>query len=168
MRILTLTFLFIICTITIFAQQSAEDFIRSGLQKDSANAFKKAVDDFNRALNIDPDNVEARYYHGVMMFQMEDYGASLSDFDAAIVSDNESVELFYMRGNAKFNLGLFKDAIEDYNQALKLDSTDKEIFYNRAIAKYNTGEKLDACRDLESAKRYGDSWAEKTQEEICK
>ena len=167
MKLRFLLFSFLIVS-TAFGQNTADDYIRSGNQKEKVNDYKGALMDYQKAYEMDPANTEALYSTGYMKFLMQDYMSAITDFDNAIKSDTESVELFYARGNANFEMKNYSAAIIDYNHAIFLDSTDKESYYNRAIAKYNSGQRESACKDLLMAKKYGDPLAEETWKELCR
>lgn len=152
----------------VMAQNSANDLIERGNQKEEANDYKGAFADFNNALLISPENPKVLYYSGFIKFQLGDYANAISDYNLAMESDSESVELYYCRGNAYFELNFFKEAIFDYSKAILLDSTDSQSFFNRAIAKYTMGETAACCKDLQSAIKYGDKEAETVRREICR
>ncbi len=151
----------------VLGQTTAENFVRSGNQKENQKDYKGALADFNKALEIEPGNVDALYYRGYIKFQLQDYASAIADYDAAAEKDSVDAEIFYGRGNAKFDLKNYKGAIEDYNKAIYLDPTDVDSYYNRAIAKYKTGERESACKDLMMAKKLGDKTAEDVMRELC-
>ncbi len=158
---------FLLFSIISFGQKTADDFIKSGNQKESAKDYSGAAKDFAQAVQIDPKNSEALYYLGYINFEMKDYESAIMHFDLAIKSDSGSVELFYNRGNAKFELKDYKGAIDDFGKAILLDPQDEECYYNRAIAEYNIGESEASCKDLQMASKLGDTMADAVIKELC-
>src|ERR1041385_8367789 len=104
--------LILLISASAFAQQKADDLVKSGNKKDSEKNFNGAIDDFSAALKLDSDNVNAYYYRGYVKYEMKKYEEAISDFDQAISLDSIDVESFFNRGNAKFELKDYKGAIE--------------------------------------------------------
>jgi tetratricopeptide (TPR) repeat protein len=153
---------------SVFAQQNADDLIKSGNKKDSEKNFPGAIQDFSAALKLDSGNVTAFYYRGYVYYEMKNYTAAIKDFNQAITLDSEDVESFFNRGNAKFEMKDYKGATADYAFALTLDPKDKQCYYNKAIAEYNLGNMDVVCHDLEQAAKLGDTMAKEVIKELCK
>ncbi len=167
---LTVLALLTFATSALFAQSTADsdDLTKSGNKKDSLKNFQGAIDDFNAALKLDPENVNALYYRGYVYYELKKYPEAIKDFDKAITLDSLDVESFFNRANAKFELKDYKGAIADYKSALTLDPKDRECYYNKAIAEYSVGNLEDVCHDLEQAAKFGDTMAAEVIKQLCK
>src|SRR6188508_2778821 len=97
MNIVALAILWIFCSLAAFAQDRASDILTTGRQQlekarteNSDSAFRQAEDTFTKALESDPDNVdaftgrgEARNARGVIAFSKGAVGAGTALFTAA-------------------------------------------------------------------------------------
>ena len=79
----------------VSAQKTADEFIKSGNQKEDVKDYKGALADYNQAIMLEPQNSEALYYRGFVKIRMQDFGNAITDFDLALAVDTESVELYY-------------------------------------------------------------------------
>jgi tetratricopeptide (TPR) repeat protein/CHAT domain-containing protein len=83
-------------------------------------AYDKAIADYSRAIQIDPENVLYLESRGTSYRLSKRYGAALRDFNKAIEMDAGRVSLFNSRGHVFYELGEFANASDDYGSAIKL------------------------------------------------
>ena len=102
--------------------------------------FDKAIQDFNTAISLKPDYVEA-YYNRGEAYQNQD------KLDLAIESYNKAIELDPKFASAYFNRGLaysgkndLERAIVDYNKAIELSPEHAKAYYSRGNAYIYIGE----------------------------
>ena len=89
-----------------------ENFYKSGNKKFDENDYQGAIDDFSKAIELDPQNVELEYtYRARAKFSLGDYQGAIDDYTKAIELDSENGELEYAsRGRAKYFLKDFQEA----------------------------------------------------------
>ena len=87
----------------------------AGTAKFNLDDLEGAVPDFSRAIEIDPERVDAYKNRGLMRFRLGE-----SEFS---------------RGNTKAAQRLYETAIEDYTQAIKLNPEDTETYSKRGAVK---------------------------------
>jgi len=97
-----------------------------------------ALQDFNRALNINPQLYDAYKYRGNIMGLRKNYEASVNDLSKYIKQFPNAAPEIYNRGLSLTNLNQDSLALEDYNRCLELDSK----FYRAYRARGNTYLKL--------------------------
>ena len=93
-----------------------------------AGAGPYAIEDFNRALNIDPALAVAYFNKGVVFVHHEYWSEAIRNFNDAIAIDPDYAEAFTRRGLAKLNSSRhnFKQACADFKKGLELGDEDAE------------------------------------------
>ena len=139
-----------------------------GQRKYNANHYHEAVADFDKAIKLNPQKVDAYYNRGLAKFTLGDlefaqgnlekarklYEAGIEDSTQAIKLNPEDAYAYHNRAGGKFRLGQFEvnraditkvqayyqGAIRDWTQVIELDSELADPYNNRGIAKATLGE----------------------------
>ncbi len=88
------------------------------------NSFKEAIADFDAALELKPDLVEAFVERGVLFANNRRYDDAIGDYTRAIQMDPKQAKAYAMRAEAKLKSDAIDDALIDVNQALLLSIGD--------------------------------------------
>ncbi len=117
--------------------------------------YKEAVQQYSKALLINPGFPDYMSNRGVAYSALGDLEKALADLNGAIRNQQKSVvsEYYFNRGNVYRKLGRLSEAIADYSIAIKKEPGKSEYYNNRGIC-YN-GKKMysEALADFESAIR---------------
>lgn len=97
--------------------------------------YSFALADYNRSIELNPDNAEAYAKRGALRLVMEDFVDALYDFTMEL-RFMPSSKAFLNRGMAKLKLKNYDGAIGDNTKAISLDSHNSMAFANRGVAKY--------------------------------
>lgn len=123
--------------------QPAKDYYDKGFTLFNNRDFKGAIENFSKAIEIDPSLEQAYESRGTARYNLNDFKGALSDFDkAAELLYSGSVQinnpnLFSIRGLAKIALNDFAGAIEDITTAIDQSKRNEmKFFVQRANAKY--------------------------------
>lgn len=105
----------------------------SGQAKWQANDYQGALEDFNRSLGLDSNNLKTRYYRGMLLARnFQRYKEALSDLDLVLKNEpNDSI--YYDRGNIESTTGDLPSAIKDYTEAIALNN-NWLYYFSRANA----------------------------------
>ena len=76
-----------------------------------------ALSDFNRALELDPDNVYILYDRANLYLAMGDFEKAIDDFTHSISGNHNLAEAYYNRGLARIKNGQRKEGISDLSKA---------------------------------------------------
>lgn len=114
-------------------------------------AFTRAIADFDKVLELQPDYVDALILRGDAYSQLGQAGRALSDLNRAVTEAPDNAQAFLYRGVAQGRRGENKLALADYNQAIKLNPRYVDAFVNRAAVHAAAGRPADAIRDLDTA-----------------
>ncbi len=98
-----------------------------GMAYFSESRYDEAVEDFSKALELDPRAHKAAYYRGVVRCVQEDYARAISDFDLALDINPYHFFSLYRRSQAYFHLGDFPKALADCQGAELIDPDNEQI-----------------------------------------
>lgn len=111
----------------------------------------RAIDLFNKAIELDPQNPEAYAGRGWVKLKSDQYEEAIDDYDKAIKLDPEKASSYSERAIAKKNNGNIEQAINDFNKAIDIDNTNATFYNNRGDAKLSMGEYQEAKNDFQRA-----------------
>ncbi len=106
------------CGITL---SDYDDAVLDGVSNLNLNKPAKALQDFNRAIEIDPTRANAYVGRGNTLSTLGRYKEALKDYDIAIEIDPKVANAYVNRGSAYSHLTQYEKAIADYEKGLELD-----------------------------------------------
>lgn len=127
-----------------------------GLAHDSIGNHLYAIEDFNRAIEINPGYGDAYMNRGNSYCRCGRYNQALEDFNIVIKNKPGFAEAFNNRGFVYHSLGDYKQAIGDYNKAIEIKPDYLKAYANRALAYVKIGNENLAINDLKMVARLGD------------
>jgi lipoprotein NlpI len=83
--------------------------------------FNGAVDDFNQAIEIDPLNVNAYAYRGLVKDYLKNYDDAIADCSKAIELDPQKVAGYDSLGFVQNDQMQFQPALESFRKSIQLD-----------------------------------------------
>ena len=84
------------------------------------NPGSTSYNEFNKAIKIKSDYVDAYNSRGKSYLKLEQYQLAIKNFNAAIKIRADYAEAFNNRGNAFFKIGQNQYAIKDFNEAISM------------------------------------------------
>jgi tetratricopeptide (TPR) repeat protein len=121
--------------------------LRVGYLSGNIFNFDSALDDINKAIQIDPDYALAYTVRASLFFGKQDFSKAITDLDKVIKIDPFYDTYFLMRAFAKSAKSDTQGAIEDLNQAIKIkesnaENTDSYRLYLSLLVKKQTGQEV--------------------------
>uniref|UniRef100_A0A4W5M2Y3 Tetratricopeptide repeat domain 6 n=1 Tax=Hucho hucho TaxID=62062 RepID=A0A4W5M2Y3_9TELE len=107
----------------------------------------KSVQDFNRALFINPNLFQVYLSRAAFYGAKGRYSKAILNCNEAIKIQPKSVRVYLYRGALKFYLKVYKGAVEDLTMALRIDKTCSFAHYNRGVCYQQLKEYELALRD---------------------
>ena len=94
---------------------------------------QRAMRDFDRAINLDPQHGQAHVLRGVARDEFGDLQGAIADFEEAIRLDSQNAEAYNGRALVRVKLGELGSALDDLAQAVRLDPQLAVAYRNRAL-----------------------------------
>ena len=119
--------IFTIIIITTACQDKAVRYHSSGDQKAELEKYFAAIDDYNKAIELDSNYAYAYFSRGLAKRKLGDNKGAIADYTKAIeLNPNRRIATNYYnnRGIAKVIIDDYKESIADFNDAIELDSNN--------------------------------------------
>jgi tetratricopeptide (TPR) repeat protein len=194
MKPLLMTISIILISVISYGQ-SAFEYFSIGLVKYNLRDFEKAITDFDKALEANPEFSEVYNLRGASRFNLGDLEGAIEDYSMAIelerrqtggvrltvydqrgrmiesanqaMVDPSLAAPYYNRAIARVALQDYQGAIEDYTSALDIDPDLMSAFFFRGELKHRTGDRHGACSDWKRAEELGVIEAAELLKEYC-
>jgi tetratricopeptide (TPR) repeat protein len=133
------------------------DFIEASIYSDRGIAkwrlkqTKEAIDDFNKSIQLAPDNATVYNNRGNALMDLGHPDEGVKDFDRAIALSPNYGAAYNNRGNAHATLGQYEPAFQDFRKAVELMPTSAVPFNGRGKAHSELKRYHAAVRDLTRA-----------------
>ena len=116
-------------------EEALEDLIKKGKHLVSAMEFEEALICWDKALEIDGENIEVWHSRGLTFYYMEDYEEAVKCYNKVIELCPDHSYAWCDKGRALHNLGRYEEAIKCYDKTLELDPEDlyAEKFKKEAV-----------------------------------
>lgn len=127
-----------------------EFHLRKGILNNMRGQYRRAIEDFNKALELSGDNVDLQIYinRGVANMQDENYADAVTDFTEALMINPRNATSLNYRAFANYRMGNFNESISDFNKAIDLNPENAMSYYNRGMAHLRAGDRVSACADF--------------------
>lgn len=137
-------------TQTLIPKTAKEYYLRA-IQKYQAKEYTKAIEDYSRAIELDPKFIDAYLKRCEVRNQLGDNQGVLDDCYQVFSITPNVPKANYYQGRARFNLGYVEPAIESYTTAIAQDKNYAQAYYYRAIAYKELDNAVAAIEDLQTA-----------------
>ena len=127
-----LILLLVIFTPAVVAQ-SAKQYFKAGEYFLKALEYTDAIDQFTKAIDLDPDNDKAYIYRAGAYTQIGEHGKAAEDYDRASAFDQKEPELYYLSGNQWHLHGNNELALKKLNLAIELKGNLYEAYRLRSV-----------------------------------
>ena len=129
------------------------EYFKSGKAKFASGDYQGAIDDFNKAIKIDPRNPDIIWKRGIAQGRLGNHQAAQEDYMQANELKKEK-EVIYQKAI---------QSIDDCSKALKNNPHDAEAFFKRALAKGVTGDSKGMLADVEKALEINPAFAKRIE-----
>jgi len=133
------------------------DFIEASIYSDRGvakwrlNQTKEAVDDFNKSIQLSPENAAVYNNRGNALMDLGHPDEAVKDFDRAVALSPNYGAAYNNRGNARVALGQYALAFQDFRKAVELMPQSAVPFNGRGMAHAELKRYHAAVRDLSRA-----------------
>ncbi|WP_329337995.1 tetratricopeptide repeat protein [Streptomyces sp. NBC_00663] len=110
--------------------------------------YGRALEEYDRAIELAPDTVLAHYGRGLTLQLMDDYPAALIAFDRADALSPDTGWIIAERAETYRLAARYDEALTDFDRALALDPTDAGALTGRAVCRHVLGRYDEALADF--------------------
>ncbi|MEW5820812.1 MAG: tetratricopeptide repeat protein, partial [Cyanobacteriota bacterium] len=155
-------------------KEEADFYFNLGNEYYTQGEYNLAIDAYNKAINIKPDNPEIYHNAGIICIELDKYDLALDFLEKAISLDNKNDDTYYFLGHTYEICGISDKALENYGRAIALNpghanasiakqqllesreqgTKDSDSFYEIAIKALESKEYNLAVENLELAIKY--------------
>ncbi|WP_288262463.1 tetratricopeptide repeat protein [uncultured Prochlorococcus sp.] len=130
-----------------YSLSSREDFFKNALDLSSGGQFNLALQEWNRYLDLYPDDAAGLSNRGNVKLVIGDLEGSIDDQNKSISLSPSEIDPYINRGIAEEALGLWAQAKKDYMFVISKDSKNFSALYNLANVEGSTSQ-WEKARDL--------------------
>ena len=127
------------------------DFGESAIEKEEKEEYEKALEYSSRAIQKDPNRIQAYNLRSRAYTSLERYDRALEDLAEAKNIDSDDAETYFNRGYLYQQQDLYSDAINDYDTAISKKEDYGEAYYRLGLIKYELDQVEEALTDFEKA-----------------
>lgn len=129
----------------------AEALLNRGLAFSEGSEDGKAIEDYSRAIALNPQYTAPYQGRGESYFRSGDAQKAVADFDAVLKIDAQNTLALHSRAAVRVHAGDYDAALADFAQLLALDGTDADAFAGRGLVFEHKGDRTHAEADYRKA-----------------
>jgi len=137
---------------TYTPQNNADAYFKSGNDKATKSQWDLAIQDYNKAIELDPQYAEAYLARGNINIAKKQYDPALQDLGKAIELDPGNKLAYVLRGAVYQLKNQYKQAIQEYTKVIELDPNDAQYYYIRGLSYNVVGNRKLAEADFSKAR----------------
>ncbi len=119
--------------ITKYPDKDSRPFACRGIYYKEINEPDKALKDFNRDLELDPNDVEIMQFRGNIYFNKGKDDSAYADYNRAVKIRQDNALTFGNLGAIYVRRNQYDSALYNLNKALEMDTTQHFSYANRAV-----------------------------------
>ena len=120
MAYLPLALLFLLLLPGLSAAQDVQSYIDQGIQHSQAGRYDQALQAFDQALKLKPNDPALITYKGIVYYARGQNDQAMKEFEAAIKLNSNFGRAYYQRGMIYQSQDKFHPALEDIQKAKNL------------------------------------------------
>lgn len=132
--------------ISLYPNEPEFYYIR-GVIYNSREKYAKALDDFDRGIELKPISNIYKYYlgRGVSHLNLLEYDQALSDLSSAIEINDTVAGAYHSRAMVNYELHDYNAAVNDFLKVLEHSQGNAALYFNLGMSYYRLNENAKAC-----------------------
>ncbi len=137
-----------------------EEYFELGVDSYENDEIDNAITNLSKAIELNPDYVDAYYFRGLVYITEEDYDKAIADYTKAIELDpNNNSEIakatgasaYFLRAGAYYENYDYDAAIADFDKAIEMNPGHSDAYYLRGEVHYFDNNDDKAIADFTNA-----------------
>lgn len=116
-------FIFFTKAINKDPKQPADVYYARGFTYQELGSYQQALDDYKKAIELNPDLAGAHQNSGNCYYALKDYSNALNSYAISEKLQPENSTVYYARGFVYLDTGYKEKACEEWNKALQMGNT---------------------------------------------
>lgn len=134
----------------------AEAAFEKGIESGKQNNFPKAVENFDKAIKLNPNRADFYASRGHAHYYMKQYPKAINDYTKAIEKNPNFALAYSMRGLSRTRSGQYPKALEDFNKAITFGPNEADYYKGRGFTHLLMEQYGPMCQDYQKACSLGD------------
>ena len=135
----------------LLEDDKAAAYVYRGIVNFERENFYSAIDDFEIALNTEPELKEALFDLALAQEKIKKLDDAIKTYDKILTIDEKFIYAWYNRGRLKLAKNDFKGAISDFQSSLAIETIGPDAYNNIAVAYFRQKKYEDAWRYIQKA-----------------
>ena len=131
-----------------YPTSDVEEYFRRGVEAQQRGQYSEAIENFTKAIGLNPEDAEAFYLRGSTYYSKSEYDHAIEDFTKAIELKSDYAEAYAFRGGIYNIQGDYDRAIQDSTKTIDLNPDYAEAYAIRGMAYCSQGDYGCAIQDL--------------------
>ena len=110
-----------------------------GLEKAKQKDYAGAVEEFTKALQVNPEFVEAYYQRGLAYYDLGHIPQAVFDYDEVLKRDSYNIDVYYCRALARLALKNLPGALKDVDKTIELNHYKAGAYNLRGVVERKLG-----------------------------
>lgn len=146
-RYIFLISLWILISLSTFSQNNYR-YIKKAKKLASKKKYTEAINLFDEAITINPNNINAYVYKSLLHEELKEYSKAISCISKSFELGYKPTSLYIRRGYCYFQNKQDSNAITDFNHALSEQANSFEALFHRGLIYKYEGNYTDALKDF--------------------
>ncbi len=130
-----------------------------GIINNARGKYSKALDDFTKAIDLNPPDILYRCYlgRGVSYMNLMEYDQALTDLNTSISNNDTVASAYYSRAMVNYQLHEYASAVGDFQKSLDYSAGNAALYFNLGMSYYRLNEKDKACPNFNKSCSMGNT-----------
>jgi len=137
------------------------------VSKVKVNQYETAIEDYTKAIELNPQKSKYIYHRGLAYFQLNQYEQAKKDFQTTLAMDGGNADIYVKLAFLKQQENDLKGAIEGYTKAIEFNPKFSAPYYYRGLIYLQVLLHDKACLDLKKAADLGHPLALRQYDKYC-
>ena len=113
--------------------------------------YNRALQEFDLAVKIDPNNFRAFYWRGRVYLKMGHYNRATADFKMVVKLKPHYARPYHNLGWLYYQKGKYEESIQYLNKAIELEPNNGWAYYTRGRSHFKKGDLQSGLRDTKKS-----------------